>query len=165
MPNSTSNSDPEAGFTRVSAAEPCPICRKPDWCLLATDRTAAICARTEPGSVKRCGDAGWLHRLVERPARPRKSAAEAPPRNWQADAERNAGLLRERHRDWLLARLGLPPGALDAIPLLGYDGVTSMGPVTSWPETDAAGVVIGITDRIPGRNTDDKKMRAGGKRG
>ena len=44
---------------------PCPVCGKPDWCLVAEDGSAAICARIEEGSVKRCGDAGWLHILRE----------------------------------------------------------------------------------------------------
>ena len=41
---------------------PCPVCGKFDWCLVAADKTAAICPRTE--SPKRCGDAGYLHRLT-----------------------------------------------------------------------------------------------------
>lgn len=42
---------------------PCPICSKSDWCLLAPDGSAAICARISKGSVKRSGNAGWLHIL------------------------------------------------------------------------------------------------------
>ena len=55
------NSSP---WQRVNKAHPCPICEKADWCLSAGptgNATAAICARIE--SDKRCGDAGWLHRL------------------------------------------------------------------------------------------------------
>ncbi len=52
-------------WRRVSRSAPCPICERPDWCLLSADGTAVICARTE--TEKRCGDAGWLHRLRERP--------------------------------------------------------------------------------------------------
>jgi len=43
----------------------CPICGKPDFCLVAEDGTAAICARIEKGSVKRVGEAGYLHILKE----------------------------------------------------------------------------------------------------
>ena len=50
-------------WLRVSNARPCPVCHKPDWCLVAADGSAAICARVLEGSVKRCGEAGWLHRL------------------------------------------------------------------------------------------------------
>ena len=55
------NSD---NWTRVSREYPCPICEKPDWCLYAGPPdapTAVICPRIE--SEKRCGEAGWLHKL------------------------------------------------------------------------------------------------------
>ena len=48
---------------RVSRQNPCPVCSKPDWCLISRDGSAAICARIEAGSVKRCGEAGWLQRF------------------------------------------------------------------------------------------------------
>ena len=50
---------------RVSRKYPCPVCDKPDWCLVAKDGSAAICARISEGSVKQYGDAGWLHFLHE----------------------------------------------------------------------------------------------------
>lgn len=52
---------------RVSKSNPCPVCGKPDWCLVAKDGSAAICKRVEENSKKMCGDAGWLHILRERP--------------------------------------------------------------------------------------------------
>lgn len=48
---------------RVTKSNPCPICHKPDWCLVAHDGSAAVCARTQLGSIKKSGDAGWLHVL------------------------------------------------------------------------------------------------------
>ncbi len=52
---------------RVSRANPCPVCGKPDWCLVAGDGSAAICQRIQEGSVKSCGNAGYLHILADRP--------------------------------------------------------------------------------------------------
>src|SRR5262245_65492992 len=52
-------------WQRVNRELPCPVCGKSDWCIVAADGTAAICPRTE--SQKRCGDAGYLHRLVDSP--------------------------------------------------------------------------------------------------
>ncbi len=52
---------------RVSRRNPCPICGKADWCLVASDESAAICARIDQGSVKRCGEAGFLHILRDDP--------------------------------------------------------------------------------------------------
>jgi 5S rRNA maturation endonuclease (ribonuclease M5) len=49
------------GYKRVTRQAPCPCCGKPDWCLVATDGTTAICPRTE--SAKRMGDAGYLHTI------------------------------------------------------------------------------------------------------
>jgi hypothetical protein len=50
---------------RVTKANPCPVCERPDWCLIADDGEAAICARVSEGSKKRCGDAGFLHLLTD----------------------------------------------------------------------------------------------------
>ena len=52
---------------RVNKQNPCPVCGKPDWCLVAEDGSAAICKRIKDGSVKSCGDAGYLHILIDRP--------------------------------------------------------------------------------------------------
>src|SRR5262245_36158249 len=55
-------------WRRVSRAHPCPVCGRPDWCLYAGpagDPEAVICPRVE--SDKRCGEAGWLHRLRDKP--------------------------------------------------------------------------------------------------
>ena len=49
---------------RVSREKPCPIFGKSDWCL-AQDESVAICPRTELGSIKRYGNAGWLHILKQ----------------------------------------------------------------------------------------------------
>jgi hypothetical protein len=54
-----------ADWRRVSRAHPCPICERPDWCLVSVDGRAAICPRVE--SQKRVGEAGWLHRLKDDP--------------------------------------------------------------------------------------------------
>ena len=60
-------------WIRVSHRRCCPICGKPDWCLYVgpeTDPTTVICARIE--SKKRCGEAGWLHRLRNEPEQGRR---------------------------------------------------------------------------------------------
>ncbi len=50
-------------MNRVSKRNPCPICGRPDWCLIADDGSACICQRVSEGSVKRCDEAGFLHIL------------------------------------------------------------------------------------------------------
>ena len=43
----------------MSRQNPCPICGKPDWCLVATDGSVAICPRTP--SDRMAGSAGYIH--------------------------------------------------------------------------------------------------------
>lgn len=55
-------------FVRVTPTTyKCPICGKSDWCLISSidpeDPPEVICPREETGSVRRVGDAGWLHIL------------------------------------------------------------------------------------------------------
>lgn len=52
-----------ASWLRVNQCNPCPVCSKPDWCLISKDGKSAICARIE--SDKLAGDkgAGWVHKL------------------------------------------------------------------------------------------------------
>lgn len=57
-------SDLHLEYERVSRRLPCPVCGKPDWCLVARDRSTAICARVCEGSECVVGDAGYKHRLV-----------------------------------------------------------------------------------------------------
>ena len=56
----------------------CPICFRKDWCMIAEDGTAAICSRIETGSVKRVGEAGYLH-ILSKDFSPKKYEAEPVP--------------------------------------------------------------------------------------
>ncbi|MCP4261786.1 MAG: AAA family ATPase [Planctomycetes bacterium] len=51
------------GYQRVSRGNPCPICGKSDWCLVAKDGSAAICPRISQGAVRYIQEAGYLHRF------------------------------------------------------------------------------------------------------
>lgn len=52
-----------ATWNRVTRAKPCPMCGKPDWCLLSADASACICPRTE--GKKFIEGSGYLHVLKE----------------------------------------------------------------------------------------------------
>lgn len=149
---------------RVSAARPCPVCEKTDWCLLAADGSACICARVEQGAVKKCGDAGYLHRLIEPVAATRPSKKKSPPQpnDWPVVATKLAIRFTPAHRLDLAHRLRLPPEAFDALPLIGVASETTEGTTITFPESDAAGLVIGINRRFP---DDTKKAMRGGRRG
>ena len=75
----------------------CPICHRRDWCLLAEDGTACICSRIEKGSVKRVGEAGYLH-IRSKDFSPKKYEAEpAPDIDWHTIVSiQGANLLSKR---------------------------------------------------------------------
>ena len=57
-------------WRRVNRANPCPICKRPDWCArLRGRRGGALPARRVP---QRCGEGGWLHRLKDGPRQERR---------------------------------------------------------------------------------------------
>jgi hypothetical protein len=140
----------EAKWLRVNHKRPCPVCEKYDWCLVAPDSSAAICARTE--SANRQGEAGWLHRLKPTAtARSRASAAKKQASvltDWRATATTFAANLDTNRRANLAALLKLPPDALDALPLLGFNPDDDTGGCYTFAESDAAENVIGLLRRF-----------------
>ena len=146
---------------RVSASNPCPVCKKGDWCLIASDGTAAICKRVQ--SAKECGEAGWLHRLAEPvPPPPKKPQPIVTIKAWTDRAEKYAANLTPEQKWELAVALRLPADALDPLALLGYHPDDSIGPCFIFPETNENGTIIGLSRRF----RDGKKMTvAGGKRG
>jgi len=160
-PNYTNNSGgSEQGFNRVTRQKPCPICEKTDWCLVSADRTAAICPRVEIGSVKRSGDAGWLHIIGDhgggyvhpshfepRPPKPTKDHGKLA----QALAAGGASKLPV-----LAVTLGVSLESLNRL------GVGFSGVYWSFPEQDATGKTIGISRRF---ENGDKRQLKGSSRG
>jgi len=68
---------PNDNWIRCSKRHMCPICGKPDWCMLAVDGCVVICSR-EP-SEKHLGEAGWLHRIKESEGGPKNFPAKKLP--------------------------------------------------------------------------------------
>tara|TARA_R100000458_G_scaffold59180_1_gene69004 strand:- start:130 stop:942 length:813 start_codon:yes stop_codon:yes gene_type:complete len=50
-------------WKRVNRLSRCPVCGKPDWCLVSPDRSAVICPRIEEGSCRYIDGSGYLHVL------------------------------------------------------------------------------------------------------
>ena len=74
-------------WVRVNRRNPCPVCGRPDWCLVSQDGKTAICARIESDKPAGNKGAGWIHTLdnstllpplpIPRPKV--KQAPKAPP--------------------------------------------------------------------------------------
>ncbi len=130
-------------WNRVNKGSPCPVCGKPDWCLLSAHGTAAICQRVE--SDNRRGKAGWLHFLGdERPTRQSSMLVHDA-----IDRKDFSSLTERYHRD-MTNRWSALSAALDvSIESLkrlrtGYDGQAY-----TFPMCDGDGRCIGIRRRFP----------------
>lgn len=152
-----------AGFARVSRKSPCPICGKPDWCMIAKTGEFAICPRVPEGAVKWLGEAGYLHKLTERNTPRRIPFQHQPPDDEPTiDAPALTEQYRERandlsHKLELEAKaLGVSTGALE---LLGI-GWSEEHQAWAFPMSDGAGNVIGI--RL--RNSEGRKWAVRGSR-
>ena len=93
---------------RVSKTNKCPVCGKPDWCLVASDGTAAICPRTP--SEKRVGDAGWLHKFEDlwKPVTPPPTAKleipDTAPAGWSEACKVCHESMKEYQWDYLASQ-------------------------------------------------------------
>jgi hypothetical protein len=128
---------------RARRGLPCPICehlhRNPSWCLIDRARGLVICPRV--ASKRKCGDAGWLHRIdgatIDLPVAPltRKPPAEVTD---FADRWRRA---QQRVTDdsvrQLAERLALPDAYVRTVPC-GVDGAAWAFPMQQ------DGAVVGL---------------------
>jgi hypothetical protein len=144
-------------WTRVSRAHPCPVCGKPDWCIVAGPPDApeaAICARAK--SPMRIGEAGWLHKL--------RPSTTAWPR-WRSTIRRAVRLVEDDRGGPDFGRLAddwrLPedsPKLADLATRLGVSTRSLARLRTGWsddrrawtfPMTNHEGHVLGVRLRLP----------------
>ena len=133
-------------WIRVTKAQPCPVCHKPDWCGVAPDGSAAVCMRVESPRPTRNG--GWLHPLAGRPPPPVPRRAPDPVaprdlgtlwRNWQARTT-------PHQVGQFAVQLGV---AADALRALGAAWAPAHD-AWAFPMRNAAGAVVGIRLRADG---------------
>jgi len=142
---------------RVSRKNPCPICHKIDWCLFAEEGSTAICQRVEKGSVKKCGDAGWLHILTDGPMGHRRRSQRGfsvklgnnrPGRDFMASQQQYSRQITSQQVNTLSQQLGVSSQSLKRLNV-GWDGEAY-----TFPMSNAQGRIIGIRRRFPnGRKT------------
>ncbi|MBN2136310.1 MAG: hypothetical protein JW720_00740, partial [Sedimentisphaerales bacterium] len=142
---------------RVSRKKPCPVCDKPDWCLVAEDGSAAICQRIAEGSVKKCGDAGYLHILIDRHNGHDRHKYHASKRLLVTNikigntSSKDFGQLANRYRQQLTSEklnalansLGVSAESLRRLNV-GWDGNSY-----TFPMSNDFGQTIGIQRRFP----------------
>ena len=142
-------------WRRVRRDEPCPICDRPDWCIVSHDGAVAICARVAEGAVRQVGNAGWLHRLREPDGRQRRvskqvtvgSPKSSEPRPDLANlAARFRAEVEPGRLAWLARDLGVTVASLQRL------GVGWCEASTAWAFPMAApdGKVLGIRLRTEG---------------
>lgn len=149
-----------ADFQRVSKQYPCPVCGKPDWCLISRDDAAspsrAICKRVE--SARPWGSAGYLHEL-----RPQARERDRPRGRWSIELNRSGpsvfdtivqDAIRSIHHTNVLglaARLSVTPESLVRLSIGWIDrhrlaelGTKNPTGVWSFPMHDHVGRVCGV---------------------
>lgn len=135
---------------------PCPICGKPDWCLIDAERGLTICQRVE--SPHKIGEAGWLHgrtrpseaRWIVRPG----SQPEQAEIDWEAVHARcmdNLGELGNRNAlavEALAEQVGIDSDCLQCLEV----GCLPDRLCWTFPMRDEHGRIIGMRTRtIDGR--------------
>ena len=129
---------------RVSRRRRCPVCDRPDWCLIAADGSAAICQRVE--SDHRVGDAGWLHRLrddVTPPPISPRPRRQRPSIDWAARQERYLRHLTPDGRAHIARDLGVSNTTINAMTI----GWCQSRGVYTWPLRDGHGRIVGVRTR------------------
>ncbi len=139
-------------FLRVSKARPCPVCGRPDWCLLdrsnPDDPAVVICQRVESPDI--FGEAGFFHRLhgsnrtKARPFlfRPRYVGLSSGSTDLGELAAKYVKAMPSARLKRLESELCVTGRSLERL-RVGWDGEGS-----TFPMSDAKGVVIGIRRRL-----------------
>ena len=128
---------------RVRKDNPCPVCGRPNWCLVEEDGSAAICARISEGG-KKVGtkDAGWLHKLVpdQKPVKRHraKSKKRGPPPDFYRLTQQY--LAKVSGYTVLSNTLGVSPKSLARLQM----GWCATSKAYAFPMRDGANRIVGI---------------------
>lgn len=165
-------------YMRALRGTPCPVCGKPDWCMISyeggADPCYAICKRIESGTL--WGEAGWLHKLRDslvRGSRPRKRefvrSITAPSLDFGQMATNLEARVEPDRLHQLARELGFPAKSLCRL-RIGFavgDEVKGLGlrwaqHVWTIPMTDPWGRDVGLRVRMSnGRKLSVKGSRQG----
>lgn len=135
-------------WIRVSRAEPCPICRKPDYCTRTTDGTAVKCARVESDQPCTGKLGGWIHKLTDPlpPVPPPKPIEKKP--DWTEECRKMFSHEKAHDKRCEVADgLKVSVESLEALRVgIGWDDWNGKE-FSSWPSRDSDGRCIGYVRR------------------
>lgn len=137
------------GYVSATRRQRCPICGKPDWCLLSKDGTHAICPRIESGHP--FGDAGWRHELGSEVQQHVRTYVAVQPVSLEPtiDCETlQVELTENADDDWILETAGELGVSYSSLVRLGI-GQTMMGHAT-FPMYNGERKMVGFRVRAPG---------------
>lgn len=132
----------KARWIRVTKKDPCPICKRPDWCAYALEAKLILCMRVHSDRPSRGEAGGWLHPMdgaivkplyVPPPKRQKVINALAIWNQWKMQTT-------VHHKIQLGELLGVEPMAIDAL------GIVWAKEHDAWaiPMRNGRGVMVGI---------------------
>lgn len=130
------------GFRSVTKSKPCPICGKPDWCVVSLDGAKVGCQRVESPTL--FGKAGWLHKVkIDNPVLVQRYFPQQRPEiNAEQIHQSHAAAITEQEVATLATSIGVSTQSLVE---LGVGSAKGWPPGTySFPMRDAKGKAIGI---------------------
>jgi hypothetical protein len=113
----------QADFREATHADPCPVCKKPDWCRVAEDGSVCCCRRVAADGEERTDKDGAIY-YVHQLAAGANGHATAPPRFTLADGGGERADPDTLHRVYaaLLDQLPLDPHHVDGLRARGLKG-------------------------------------------
>lgn len=138
----------ESTWIRVSRAEPCPICKRPDYCTRTTDGTAVKCMRVESEILDKGKLGGWIHKMADPlPPQPPAKKVEKKP-DWTAECRKMFEHDKAHQKRCEVAdMLKVSVESLEALKVgIGWDEWNGRE-FSSWPSRDNDGRCIGFVRR------------------
>ena len=138
----------ESTWIRVSRADPCPVCKRPDYCTRTTDGTAVKCMRVESDKPDKGKLGGWIHHMKDPlPPHPPAKKVEKKP-DWTTECRKMFEHERAHDKRCEVADLlKVSVESLEALRVgIGWDD-WNMREFSSWPSRDADGRCIGYVRR------------------
>lgn len=135
-------------WIRVSRAEPCPICDRPDYCTRTTDGSVVKCMRVESDQPDKGKLGGWIHQMKDPlPPHPPPKPIEKKA-DWTEECKRMFAHERAHQKRCEVAeQLMVSVDSLEALRVgIGWDEWNGRE-FSSWPSRDNDGRCIGYVRR------------------